>query len=178
MQEVWRPVVGYEGLYEVSDLGVVRSVTYVRKYRNSRRIGRVIRHAVNHRGYIVVRLCRDAVERSLMVHRLVLESFVGVRPDGLECRHFDGDKTNNALLNLSWGTSKENTADRIRHGTLSHGERSGRAVISDAVACEIKRRVTAGEKCARVAREYGVSRGLVSHIKHGRRRTELGVVGR
>ena len=62
--------------------------------------------------------------RHYLIHRLVLETFIGPCPEGEVCRHLDGDKRNNSLNNLCWGTLKENTQDAIRHGT--HSQPRGR----------------------------------------------------
>lgn len=67
-------------------------------------------------GYLFVNLYQAAkVKTPVTVHRLVLEAFVGPRPDGMECRHLDGDPANNRLANLAWGSPVENASDRKRH---------------------------------------------------------------
>jgi hypothetical protein len=116
--EEWRAVVGYEGIYEVSNLGNVRSLDRVMTYPS----GRIIRW----RGKILTpgktgdRLTvslGDGVSKSYYVHDLVLKSFVGARPANEEGCHGDGRGTYNALSNLRWDTRSENTYDRVRHGT-------------------------------------------------------------
>jgi hypothetical protein len=105
----WRPVVGYEGLYEVSDQGQIRSL----------RLGRILRtHPATAGGYPQLHL-RDhnSVKKHLNVHPLVATAFHGPRPDGHECRHLNGDPTDNRAVNLCWGTAAENAQDRIDHGT-------------------------------------------------------------
>ncbi len=123
--EVWRDVVGYEGLYRVSDLGRVKSLerlvfSFSRQgspYRLRVR-SKDIRQRKAGMGYLVVDLHKDGVCTTRYVHRLVLEAFVGPCPDGLECRHFpDGDKCNNDLANLSWGSHAQNESDKLVHGT-------------------------------------------------------------
>ncbi len=69
------------------------------------------------RGYWKVGLALEHGERTVTVHRLVLECFRGYRPQGYEARHLDGNRENNWLSNLCWGTREENAADRRRHGT-------------------------------------------------------------
>jgi hypothetical protein len=71
-------------------------------------------------GYLKVALCNAPRKpRTRHVHALILETFVGPKPSNKECRHLDGDNTNNALSNLCWGTPQENHADAVRHGTFS-----------------------------------------------------------
>ncbi len=114
--ERWRPVVGYEGAYEVSDLGRVRSLDRVtdrgRKWR-----GRMMSPCPLQNDYVIVTLWREGKQRSPLVHRLVLAAFVGPAPDGHEALHRDGNRANNQLSNLAWGTHSENEYDKVSHGT-------------------------------------------------------------
>lgn len=110
--EEWRPVAGFEGLYEVSDHGRVRSVR-AGNHVNKRLQGKVLKERTNKVGYPVVSLYRGgkATRKERTVHRLVLEAFVGPAPDGCEVLHGDGTKINNHLSNLRWGTRSENMRD-------------------------------------------------------------------
>lgn len=121
--EIWEPVVGYEGIYEVSNFGQVRSVTRVLSNGNHWR-GKVRSLHLNSYGYPSVNLCLDGVCKTRNVHRLVLEAFKGIR-EGMQCCHNDGDPTNNNLENLRWGTPSENAMDRVSHGTHNRGARHG-----------------------------------------------------
>jgi hypothetical protein len=112
MEEVesWLPVVDWEGFYEVSDLGRVRSV--VDRVRHP---AKVLNPWIVGVGYRRVDL-RDGRRSSQFVHQLVLEAFVGPCPEGMEVCHNDGDPTNNRLDNLRYGTRTGNMQDRTRHG--------------------------------------------------------------
>lgn len=118
--EEWRPVVGYEEKYEVSNQGAVRSLDRViggphghRKWK-----GRKLKpHPAKAGGYDMVSLRDGGRDRYVSVHTIVLEAFVGPRPEGKLCRHLNGDPTDNRLENLRWGTQKENAQDSILHGT-------------------------------------------------------------
>lgn len=107
--EEWRPVPGYEGLYDVSSYGRVRS------WHNTR--PRILSACANDRGYLTVGLSDGEVQRTRYVHQLALEAFIGPRPDDMETRHYDGNPLNNYLDNLVYGTPKKNGEDRSRHGT-------------------------------------------------------------
>lgn len=110
--EEWRAVPGYEGLYEVSNEGRVRSM----KRRGTS--GKVLAHKRAQRGgYLTVSLLRHCEQTTRPVHSLVLEAFVGPRPAGAEIRHLDGDPTNARLGNLAYGTHSENARDKRAHGT-------------------------------------------------------------
>jgi NUMOD4 motif/HNH endonuclease len=122
IEETWLPVTGFEGSYEVSDLGRVRSLDRLVKHGNHhRRIrGKILKLNFDRKGYACVVLAGNRFRR---IHTLVLEAFVASRPDGLECRHLDDDKTNNRLDNLLWGTGSENSIDRVQNGNDHHHRR-------------------------------------------------------
>lgn len=121
--ETWKPIPNYEGLYEVSNYGRVRACTREIKYKNKRgtEITRfckgkdlVARKGAN--GYLYVELWKRNDGKTFPVHSLVLEAFVGPRPDGYVCCHEDDVKTNNYVGNLRWGTYSDNAADRVKNG--------------------------------------------------------------
>lgn len=119
MTEEWRPVLGWEGLYEVSNQGRVRSVNRVAKSRPgvTRAIkGKVLRPRVSKGGYLVVWLYDDGNRREQPTSRLVCAAWHGPCPPGMECRHLDDDKSNNTPANLRWGTRSENAYDKVRNG--------------------------------------------------------------
>jgi hypothetical protein len=107
MQEIWKPVPSYEGRYEVSNLGRVRS--YV---RNS--AGVFLKPGRSTHGYLTVSLGR---KNSRTLHSLVAETFIGTRPAGQEVLHKDGSRTNNCVENLRYGTRSENIRDAVKQGS-------------------------------------------------------------
>lgn len=118
--ENWAPIPGYEGFYEVSDQGRVRSLPRTvpmsdgRTYRIK---GRLLNPAWNGRYFHVV-MSSSGKETMDLIHRLVLKAFRGPPPsDDMQCRHLDGNAKNNRLDNLCWGTAEENARDRSVHGT-------------------------------------------------------------
>lgn len=124
MSARWLPVVGFEGLYEVSDRGRVRSLP--RRLSDGRRWkGRILKlDRSDKRGYLRVGLTAPGARPvHRMVHRLVLESFIGPCPPGLQCRHLNGKPPDCRLVNLTWGTPSENALDRVRHGTWVNNNR-------------------------------------------------------
>lgn len=123
----WKDIPGYNGFYQVSDSGEVRSVERKIKNRWSFRIlkPRILKGKFDKDGYRLVELSMNSKVKTLKVHRLVLESFIGPCPKDYECRHLDGCKTNNNLLNLAWGSKKENSNDKKINGTEIYGERNG-----------------------------------------------------
>lgn len=122
MNEIWRPVVGWEGLYEVSDLGRVRSFGRVAKcgHGGTRFLkGRLLKAFSGTSGHLRVDLSLDGKRTPSAIHRLVLEAFVGPCPEGQEVLHWDDDPTNNTLGNLRYGTRSENLLDKVRNGRHS-----------------------------------------------------------
>lgn len=108
----WLPIAGFAG-YEVSDHGQVRSSL---PYHGSTE-PRLLTPSPTEKGYLRVGLTREGKIYTRMIHRLVLTTFEGQRPAGLQTRHLDGDKNNNRRSNLVYGTGSENTLDTVRHGT-------------------------------------------------------------
>lgn len=114
-EETWKPVVGYEGYYEVSDFGRVRSLD--RSSKRGLRKGQIKTPYPLDTGHLRVRLSFNSKSRAFLVHRLVLEAFVGPCPAGMEgCHDPDPDPANNRLANLRWDTRSSNQLDSVKHG--------------------------------------------------------------
>lgn len=114
MNEIWKDVVGYEGLYQVSNLGRVKRVRG-RDSRGNLRNERVLKPRSIH-GYMIAHLCKDGTPSNKAVHRLVAEAFLN-NPNNLpEVNHIDGDKTNNLVSNLEWISSSDNSLHAFRLG--------------------------------------------------------------
>ena len=127
MIEQWRDISGWEGFYQVSNLGRVKSlartIPVTRRGWGPRRIRErvLMQQALPRYGHRLVTLQRTGVIQTLLVHRLVLTAFVGPCPTGMQCCHFpDRDPANNRLENLRWGTGVENMQDAREHGTLAN----------------------------------------------------------
>ena len=116
MIEEWRTIEGYEGLYEVSNLGRVRSVDrYVIDSLGHRRFykGKVLFPVKNNLGYLLVSICCNGKHKMFLVHRLVAQAFL-LNPENLtEVNHKDEDKTNNNVENMEWCNRSYN----INYGT-------------------------------------------------------------
>ena len=158
MTERWKPVVGFEQIYMVSTLGRLQRI----------RTGRFLSGSPDHNGYIQVGLTRDHKRHPRTLHRLVLESFVGLRPQGHEANHKDGQKRNNRLSNLEWVTHLENCHHAFTNGLRKPyqgalGESNPHAKLTRREVQHIRAssgRITQN----RLAQQYGVSQSAISAI--------------
>lgn len=170
MAEVWRDIPGYEGRYQVSNLGRVKSLPRIteRVERSGKVVHQTIRErilkpAVNNRGYLSVVLRVDGKSVTHEVHTLVALAFLGARPSAdAQVRHLDGERTNCKVVNLCYGTRSENQLDLYQYRGWHHR-------LSEADAQEIRTRLDAGEKGRDLAKEFDVCESNISAIK--RRRT-------
>lgn len=160
MNETWRPVVGYEGLYEVSDLGNVRSLNY-----NGTGIIKNLKPQLLPSGYLQVSLYKKGRPKSAAVHRLVAKAFIE-NPSYLPVvNHKDENKTNNEACNLEWCTVKYNT----NYGT-SLRKRCKPLVAKDALG-----NVIHSFESTREAANAGFNLGHVSNCCLGRIKTHKGL---
>lgn len=158
MNEEWRDVVGYEGLYQVSSLGRVRS-NHKGRWRN----GRILRGGINSDGYACVILCRPGDrQRNVKVHRLVLWAFLGPPPDGYQVNHKNRIRSDNRLENLEYTTPGGN----VKHG-FDNGRPPvyGHCVLNREQAEEIRRLYSTGEYSqTKIAKMFDVGQATVSKI--------------
>src|SRR5258708_27925774 len=106
--------------------------------------------------------------RTWPVHQLVRLAFGGQRPAGLEPLAWPGGHLDDRLVNLRYGTSKENAADRVRDGVANRGERCGTARLTEVVVLECRRRYAAGETQMALAAEFGIKPPTLSNLVTGR----------
>ena len=166
--ETWRDVAGYESVYEVSDLGRVRSHDrVVDGPRGQQGIkGRIMRLRLLH-GYQKIDLCQNSLSKSFFVHRLVVAAFIGPCPVGKEVNHVDGNKLNNRPSNLEFLTHLENMQHAYRNGLIVArlGVDSSRAKHTDKDVLDIRAAYAAGGVTQRkLAEKYGVSHVNISLI--------------
>lgn len=177
--EVFRDVPGFPG-YRVSNYGRLKSCLTRRRVVGIKGSVSAMSdewHLMATKGYgrsghVLCRLRRETVLFHVGLHRLVLMAFVGPCPEGMECRHLDGNAGNNRLENLCWGTRSDNHKDAIRHGTMPQmgcGEKHANAKLKDAEVIEIKRCLSDGERTGQLARRFKVSPSTICGIRTGRR---------
>jgi hypothetical protein len=166
--ERWLPIKGFEGYYSVSSEGRVRAE--LRRVPHGEvghvtRKQRILKHWYVTCGYATVDLVKHRVHKSAPVHLLVLQTFVGERPEGAQGCHNNGDRKDPRLINLRWDTPAKNQQDRVAHGTSNRGERCGQAKLTADQAIAISRDP---RPIRALAAEYGVSHETIRWVKVGK----------
>lgn len=170
MNEVWKPVVGLEGLYEVSNIGTVRSLPRVAEAPRGRK--RLIAGGMmklhdrggRRKGYISVVMCLHGKHKNALVHRLVASAFIP-NPESLpQVNHIDGNKANNAVQNLEWVTAKQNHDHAIVENLYAKavGDQFRRAKLNREAVAQIRALYAAGVLERELADRYGVLQSTIS----------------
>ncbi|MEO1690729.1 MAG: NUMOD4 domain-containing protein [Cyanobacteria bacterium J06631_6] len=184
--EVFVDIPGYEGYYQVSNYGKVRSLDRVIKEKTGKTQtlkGRVLKLRINPGGYYYIGLGKNGTKATFAIHQLVAQAFIPNPYNKKTVNHLDGNKLNNSVANLEWCTYSEN---------LEHAYKTGlrRAVKSSEVASknykrklteqqvrEIKRLLARGNLTHReIAKKFSVARSTITEIKSGRRWKHLNVI--
>ena len=168
-KEEWKPVVGFEGFYEVSNHGRVKSIVRMSRtnsiHSGLRRMGGIIRKLLKDtNGYQHVAITALGVRRLAMVHHLVLDAFVGTRPEGMECCHNNSNPSDNHLSNLRWDTHYNNNQDRKNRGMYLVGSKHHQAKLTKQDVLFIRNSDMTGVVLAKM---HNIGRTQVSRIKRG-----------
>ena len=111
MEEIWKDIPGYEGLYQISNKGKIKGLYRYNKILKT--------HCNKHNGYVYALLCNNKKEKCYRVHRLVAQTFLENKENKPYVNHKDGNKQNNCVENLEWCTAKENTEHAFKNGLIS-----------------------------------------------------------
>ena len=163
MKEIWRDVVGYEGIYSVSNIGRVRRD----KKANGATVGKILKAHLNIDGYPTISLVKYKLGKNTRVHKLVAGAFIGIRPDDLVVNHIDGVKANNNVNNLEYVTRSENIRHAIRLGLKkpSVGESQGLSKLKEKDVIEIRRLHKLGNIVhSELAKVFNVSYSAISQV--------------
>lgn len=172
--EIWKDISGWSKSYQVSNLGRVRSKNRtiifsdgrVRKYR-----GKLCGLKISFFGYPLASLnAGKKCKKWVVVHRLVMQNFIGNRPINTEICHNDGNKRNNILSNLRYDTRVNNMSDKIKHGTHLFGNSHPSREYTKRFLLKIKKQ---NGTITEISNKFGVSRTHVWNIKNGKRRPDL-----
>lgn len=154
------PISGFPGYY-ISKFGDVWSEKHSGKFLRSRR--------VNKWGHRHIKLRKNNWQYTKWIHRLILETFIGPCPEGMECCHNNGNPADNWLDNLRWDTRTNNMADRIKHGTTNRGERCGLAKLNGLQVRVIRRLLEFGKLTQKeIAHVFNVGSTTICLINTGK----------
>jgi hypothetical protein len=169
-QEVWKDVIGWEGFYQVSSSGRVRSVDRVitQKSRwgvqNRLMRGKILKVFSCTNGYLSVALSRPGKKpKSDLIHRLVAFSFHGYPPVGHQVCHNNGIKTDNRAINLRWDSCKSNHADKVTHGTDFRSEKNPMCKLNTQKVIDIRNSTLTLRELSEI---YGVTESTISRIRN------------
>ena len=160
MKEEWKDIADYEGFYQISNLGRVKS--FPRKFTTKK--PRILKGKPTPKGYLQVSLSTNNKVFPKYIHRLVADAFVFNAFDKLEVNHKDGDKKNNKANNLEWVTHAENQRHAGKNGLMASGERSARLKLKDYEIEQIRYMRSTGYKLKYIAYIYGVTFQHISSI--------------
>ncbi len=171
-KEIWKDIEGYEGYYQVSNLGRVRSLTREVRCGNSIRVfrERIRKPQIMSKGYYQLALLKNGKDKRFLIHRLVAYAFIPNPENKTEVNHINGVKTDNNVENLEWVTSRENSIHAVHTGLHNaiKGERHANSKLNRKDVLEIRRRYIKG--CAgqkKLAKEYCVTRNTIYKIVKG-----------
>lgn len=172
MEEIWKDVLGYEGLYKVSNWGRVKTVVR----RHTSMPNRIMKATNNPNGYPMIGLVKKfrGKQQRRCVHTLVLEAFIGVAPEGKECNHKDGNPTNNHLENLEWVTPKENLEHSYRvlgrrpSVNIRCGDQHHNTKLTLTKVKQIKHWLASGVSMREIGRRSGVHWTSIRSIRDGK----------
>lgn len=162
VKEVWESIAGWEGYYEVSNYGRVKSLPRTTRGRWGaiQRSARIRKAVATRKGYMMVVLRLGDVSQTYAVAALVLEAFVGRRPEGMQACHKNHVRDDNRLSNLEWGTPSHN----MREMAWADRCRGEKIKLRVADVLEIRKRLSRGERQYLLRREYGISSAQISRI--------------
>lgn len=168
MEEIWLAIPGFP-FHEASSLGRIRSWHAKGPNGHRRKQPRLLTGSVATGGYLRLCMRHNGSRTSQLVHRLVLTTFVGPCPEGMWGLHKDGNRLNNAISNLRWGTPKENADDRTRHGMTMFGAKNHKSRLSADQVRAIREEYQPGKtRQADFAARFGVAQTSISAVLRGK----------
>lgn len=170
--EIWKNILDYDGVYQVSNYGKVRSTGMWVVSNNSNnglqfKKGKPLKQFKDKAGYHKVTLCYKG-RKQKFVHHLVLETFHSKRPHNKECCHNDGNPSNNFISNLRWGTHLENNLDKETYGRPQVGSRTSNAKLLELQVVVIKQLINHQISLKEIAKKFQVGSRTIFDIKKGR----------
>ena len=170
MEEIWRPIVGFEGLYQVSNLGRVQSANRFARIRGGGKrliTPTPLKHWKSNSGYQMVQLSVENHVTKHYVHRLVAMAFVANPDQRLEVNHINSNKEHNQDVNLEWVSRQGNEDHKVAAGRTHRGMANKQTKLTDQEVIEIRSLLRGGESQASIARKFGVAQATICRINTG-----------
>lgn len=170
MEEIWKDIYGYEGYYQVSSLGRIKSlkrIVYgVGHGYNRMKEETIKKFGIHNKGYYQVQLCKERCKRTFKVHRLVATAFCENKNNYEQVDHIDGNKLNNRVDNLEWVTNKENHNRKMKMGLNINltGEKHGMNKYSKETVIQLYKKYLDGMKQTEIAEIFNVNKSTVNAI--------------
>jgi predicted XRE-type DNA-binding protein len=167
MKEIWKEVQGYEGLYEISNYGIIKGIERECPYNKRKLGGKPKSQRSDKDGYRIVTLCKDCIKKNFKVHRLVAINFLENKNNFPMVNHIDGDKANNHVSNLEWCNQSHNEKHAYKTGLKSHvGENHNNSKLTNDMVRIIKNSKTLSQY--ELAEIFNVTQTNISHILSGK----------
>ncbi len=164
MQEIWKDIEGYEGLYQVSNLGRVSSSPRNGTILNKR----ILKNILSNSGYFLVDLSKNNIQKKVLVHRLVAKTFIPNPKNKLQVNHINGIKTDNRVDNLEWVTAKQNNLHARKIGLVNdYGSNNKLSKFTNEQIKFIRDNYIKNDKefgCRALAKKFNVSKSTISYI--------------
>lgn len=179
MEEIWKDIIGFEGIYQISNFGRIKSLERLVKcgiLNSEFRIvkERILKPAINRNGYYKVCLKHKFINKTLLVHRLIAQAFIPNPENKPTINHINGIKTDNRIVNLEWCTMKENNVHafatglkRAHNKSINVGAVNSNAKLKEADVLKIRQLLSDGETLGAIAEKYNVGFTAIHKIKIG-----------
>jgi hypothetical protein len=171
-KEIWKTIDGYEGLYEISNLGRVKSLSRIIQrdgiFGNKKIKERIIKPSITNGGYYRLNLINNKIKTSFSIHRLLALYFLPNYENKPQVNHINGIKTDNRLENLEWCTAKENINHAFKIGliTAKNGINHNKCKLNTFEVLEIRK--NKNNTLKEISKKYNISISVISKIKHNK----------
>ena len=169
MEEIWKDIQGYEGFYQVSNLGKVKSLKRIVKHNkggNQNIKEKILKQSLTGSGYLTIVLSKNGIKERFLTHRLVCQSFLNNDLTKRTVNHKDCNKLNNELTNLEWMTDSENQIHSLENGIKPKGSNHANSKLTEQNVIEIRNSTLSNIDLSKI---YKVAHQTISQIRNRKR---------